>query len=75
MRSDLYLNVLAVKDDSVKLLSEIKQNCKIPLISRKNDVESLKGTALECFEKDVLANDIYNFAAGIKTNEYMMLKV
>ena len=44
-------------------------------ISRKNDVESLKGTALECFEKDVLANDIYNFAAGIKTNEYMMLKV
>ncbi len=75
LRSDLYLNILAVKDDGVKLLSEIKKNCKIPLISRKNDVESLKGTALECFEKDVLANDIYNFATGIKTNEYMMLKV
>ncbi len=75
LRSDLYLNVLAVKEERVGILSEIKKNCKIPVISRKNDVEELKGTALECFEKDVLANDVYNFAAGIKTNEYMMLKV
>ena len=75
MRAELYLNVLAVKEESLKLLAEIKKNCKIPLITRKNDAFQLRSTALACFEKDVLANDIFNFLAGKKTSEYMMIKV
>ncbi|MBP5307884.1 MAG: nucleotidyltransferase family protein [Clostridia bacterium] len=75
LKSDLYLNVLAVREGSEKLLSEIRKNCKIPLITRKNDLKTLKSADLECFEKDVFANDIFNFAAGVKTNEYMMLKI
>ena len=75
LRSELYLNVLAVKEGREELLAEMRKNCEIPLITRKNDVKNLKGTALECFEKDVLANDIFNFVAGVKTNEYLMLKI
>ncbi len=75
MRSELYLNVLAVKQEAAPLLAEFRQNCKIPLITRKNDVSSLRGTALECFKKDAEANDIRNFAAGKLTNEYLMLKM
>ncbi len=75
LRSDLYLNVLAVREGCEELLSEMRKNCIIPLITRKNDVASLTGTALECFEKDVLANDVYGFVTGKRTNEYMMLKI
>ena len=75
LRSDLYLNVLAVREGCEELLSEMRKNCRIPLITRKNDVASLTGTALECFEKDVLANDVYGFVTGKRTNEYMMLKI
>ncbi len=75
LRSKLYLNVLAVRKGGEELLSQIAQNCQIPLITRKNDVSSLRSTARECFEKDVLANDVFNFAAHTSTNEYMMIKI
>lgn len=75
LKSELYLNVLAVRSGREELLSAIRKDCKIPLITRKSDVNGLKGTALECFETDVRANDIYNLAAGVRTNEFVMLKV
>ena len=75
LKNPLYLNILAVKDGSEGLLSAIRKECKIPLITRKNDISALSSTALECFEKDITANDIYGLVTGIKTNEYMMLKI
>ena len=75
LKSELYLNVLAVKEGRENLLAEIRKNCKIPLITRKNDLKNLKSAARDCFEKDVLANDIFNYLANVKTNEYMMLKI
>ncbi len=75
LRAELYLNALAVKEGAEPLLAEIRKNSQIPLITRKNDASSLKGAAEECFKKDVLANDIFGFASGKQTNEYLMLKV
>jgi predicted nucleotidyltransferase len=75
LKSPLYLNVLAVKDGSEKMLADLRKNCDIPLITRKNDVSSLEGIAKDCFNKDVLANDVFGFLAGKHTNEYMMLKI
>ena len=75
LKSNLYLNVLAIKEGREGLLATMRKNCKIPLITRKTDALALRSTALECFNKDVLANDVYNLICGIKTNEYMMIKI
>jgi hypothetical protein len=73
LQDDLYIKVLAVKKDSLELLSTIAENCTVPLLTRKSDYSKLKKTAKDCFEKDVLANDLYNLATGCKTNENHML--
>jgi len=70
--SDLYLKVLAVNKDKLNLLSTLSQSSKYPIITRKKDADKLEGIAKECFIKDVFANDVYNFVAKIKTNEYEM---
>ena len=74
LKSDLYLNVLAIKEGREGLLSEFRENCKLPLITRKSDAAHLHSAAAECFEKDTLANDIFNFATGQSVNEYLMIK-
>ena len=33
---------------------------------------SKEDTAKKCFEKDILANDIFNYVAKVKTNEFEM---
>lgn len=75
LKTPLYLKVLAVAEDKKEVLSEISkglEQTKTVLITRKTDVNSLSGTALDCFEKDVFANDVYNLIVGKKTNEYDM---
>ena len=71
----LYAKVLAVNSNSKDLISLISSKSSIPLITRKSDVVNLKKTALTCFEKDVLANDLYGLVTNTKTNEYNMLIV
>lgn len=68
LKSDLYLKVLAIRKDRADLLKEL--GGKTPFIMRKSDADDLSGTAAECFEKDVFANDIYNIATQKKTNEF-----
>lgn len=75
LNSNLYAKVLAVSKDDKDLIAEISKKGTIPLITRKSDADSLKKTAAACFEKDVLANELYNLAADEKENEYLMLKV
>lgn len=71
LKSNLYLKVLAVAEDSMDILSHIS-GCKNKIITRKADGDKLTGVAKECFEKDVFANDVYSLVTGKKSNEYEM---
>lgn len=73
--SPLYVKILAVKADNKEILPILKENSSIPVITRKSDIAELKKTALKCFEKDVLANDLYNLITDRKDNAYMTLFV
>lgn len=72
LADDLYLKVLAINKDKTELLSTITKTTKYPLITRKKDADALEGITKECFEKDILANDIFNYVAKVKTNEFEM---
>lgn len=68
-KSDLYVKVLAMNKDSANLVKKATENNTI-VLTRKTDYKNLSKTALECFEKDVLANDMYSLIAGKKLNEF-----
>ena len=72
LKKSLYLKVLAVNSKNTKLLSQLSKS-KYPLITRKSDCKKLSGIALEVFEKDVFANDIYSAVTNNKTNEFNMI--
>ena len=71
----LYAKILAVDSNSKDLISLIAKHSKIPTLTRRSDADQLKRTALKCFEKDVLACDLYSVATEIKLNENNMLTV
>ena len=71
--SPTYAKVLAVNSNSKDLIPLIAKNSSIPLLTRKSDISLLKKTALKVFEKDVLANDLYNLISGEKQNENQMI--
>ncbi len=73
LEDKLYAKVLAVKKDSLDLVSNISKVSNIPLLTRKSDFEKLKKTAIKCFNKDVLASDLYNLATSDIQNEHRML--
>lgn len=75
LQSDLYAKVLAVNSNSLDLISLMAKNSSIPVLTRKSDATALKKTAEKCFEKDVLANDLYCLATDKKINEHQMLIV
>ena len=66
LETPLYASVLAVNNESKDLLKELSQKSKIPLITRKSDFTALKKTALESFELDETALDIYNLITNEK---------
>ncbi len=69
LNSNLYLKVLAIKQEALESLCKIKG--KLPFVMRKSDQNALKSkSAKNCFECDVRANDIYNQITKTKTNEY-----
>ncbi len=61
-----YLNVLAVNGQKKEILSYLRSNSDIPVLTRVNDLSELSKLARDCFDKDVLANDI--FAHAVKRN-------
>ena len=71
----MYAKVLAVSNNAKGVLAEISERSKIPVLTRKTDASALKKTALECWEKDVLANELYNLATGENGNENYTLFV
>ena len=73
--SDLYAKVLAVSSDKKDLISYLSKNSSIPLVTRKSEYLGLKKSAKNCFDKDVLANDIYNLICSEKENEFLTLFV
>lgn len=74
LSDDLYLKILAVNKDKKWLLSEFS-NAKYPLITRKSDINSLGGTALETFMKDVEAQEIYSAVTKKRLNEFETVMV
>ena len=75
LSSPLYAKVLAVNSKSKDIISELTENSSIPVLTRKSDCGNLKKTAEKCFEKDVLANELYSLATSKKQNEHQMLIV
>ncbi len=74
LSSFLYAKILAVDSDKKEIIKELSANSAIPVLTRKSDTLLLKKTALKCFEKDVLASDLYNLITDQKINEnYMMI--
>ncbi len=71
----LYAKILAVDNDKKEIISNLTANSSIPILTRKSDSTSLKRLAKDCFEKDVLANDLYNLITGENTNENYMILV
>ena len=69
LTSPLYAKVLAVNSSNKNIISELNKNGNIPVITRKSDALRLKGTARVCYEKDALANDLYNLAADENFNQ------
>ena len=75
LESPLYAKVLAVDENQKAIISDLANTSKIPLITRKSDVKELKKTAKLCFDKDVLANDLYSLITNKITNENYTLFV
>lgn len=71
----LYAKVLAVDSNKMDIVSTLAKSSKVPVLTRKSDLQALDKTAKACWEKDVLANDLYNLIADQKTNENHMLIV
>ena len=62
-REVAYLRVLAFNDKGAEILSEIKKNGKLPLITNVADgYKKLNDTAKKTFDIDLLASDIYSLA-------------
>ena len=73
LSSPLYLKVLAINSDSMDIISTLNKSASVPILTRKSDSIALKKTALYCFEKDVLASDLYALITSKKQNEHLML--
>lgn len=58
-----YLRVLAVNDNGKKLLSEMKKQASLPIITTPSAYKELGKTAREMFELDCLSSDIAVLAA------------
>ena len=73
LKSSLYLKVLAVSQDKLKLLSNL-QGGRHRIITRQSDVNLLTGVAKACYEKDLLAQQISGLARNtLQKNTKMII--
>ncbi len=73
--SSLYAKVLAVSNNAKDIIPLVCKSASVPILTRKSDEMLLEKKALECFEKDILANDIYALVTNKKINEHQMVIV
>lgn len=73
LKYDLYLKILAIKQDKTEELLSTLSKSTFPLILRASDEKKISSKALAVFKKDVFANDAYNFFTDNKTNEHGVL--
>ena len=67
-REVAYIRVLAFNEKGAEILSEIKKNGKLPLITNVADgYKNLHAEAKEIFDIDLLASDIYSLATDKTT--------
>ena len=71
LNEPLYLKILAINKNKPEILS-VLSNSNYPIITRKTDALNLTGTAKKCFEKDILAGEIYSLITGEIQNAYEM---
>ena len=68
-----YARVLGFRKDASPLLSAIKENSSIPMISKLADADKvLSGGALKMLRKDVAISNIYNCVAAHKCRQPMV---
>ena len=68
-----YLRVLGFRKSSAPLLSAIKENATVPLLtSVSNGEKQLSSKAMELLQKDITASDIYHmmFTTNDTLNDY-----
>ena len=73
--ASLYAKVLAVNSKTKDIIPLVCENSSVPILTRKSDEGLLKKIAKSCFEKDVLATDLYSLISGKKINEHQMIIV
>ncbi len=73
--SNLYAKVLAVSSKTKDIIPTVCESASVPILTRKSDEGLLKKIAKDCFEKDILANDLYSLIIGKKINEHQMIIV
>lgn len=71
-KSSLYLKILAINAKKQDLLG-VLSNSSYPLITRKSDALNLTSTALQVFEKDEFALELYSSENSEKLNPYQTL--
>ncbi len=67
--------MLAVSSESKDIIPLICKSASVPILTRKSDEMLLKKKASACFEKDVLANDLYSLITNTRINEHQMVIV
>lgn len=63
LHTPLYLRVLAAKKEAKEVLAALSK-ANFPVITRQTDANGLTGTAKDCFEKDVFAEQIHGLLYG-----------
>ncbi len=62
-----YIRILGFRQSATGLLSQLKENCVVPVISKAKDAASiLDEEAMYCFEKDIRAANLYDRACTFK---------
>ena len=67
-----WLRILGFKRDAAPLLSALKKNSEVPIITKTADAASiLSGEALRLFEKQLFTSELYRMVCEIKTGKSM----
>ena len=65
-----WLRILGFRKDAAPLLTELKKNSEIPIITKTANASSiLSGEALRLFEKHLLTSELYRMICEIKTGK------
>ena len=68
-----YARVLGFRKDAAPLLTEIKKNSSIPLVTSLADArQTLSGEALQMLDRDILRNQIYLGNLALKNQKEMV---